>query len=171
MKYPTLVEHIYSCMDKADKSFAEIEALLAISSMAGFEVPLQASLAFRASRGFLKIARTKKFNFIDAVVDGIALAVPSAKLSGYNKYPAINRGAKMTQLAMKKILKGESVHPVDALAVYSSVVPSLTSKKIGASTASLIARQYGAISALIPKTENKSKKSKKEIILKIQNNL
>jgi hypothetical protein len=41
------------------------------------------------------------------------------------------------------------------------VVPSLTSKKIGASTASLIARQYGAISALIPKSENKSKKSKR----------
>jgi len=157
MKYPTLVDHLYSCMEKADTTLAETEALLAFSSIGGFEVEPKAYLAFKAIRSFLNLAKSRKFNFADAIINGIGLAVPSARLAGFNQYSGLNRGARLSQLIVKKTLKGESPHPANALTVYGSVVPSLTTKKIGASAATLLARQYAALSALKSKSGTKKK--------------
>lgn len=153
MKYPTLVEHVYGCIEKAEQSLTDVEALLAFSSVAGFEVPADALLAFKLSRGFLKLAKTKKFNLVDAVVDGIGIAMPSARLSGYKQHPALDRGARLLQLSMKKLIKGESIKPINALTVYSAAGPSLTTSKIGASTAGSLARQYAAINGFLPKSK------------------
>ena len=153
MKYPTLVEHVYGCIEKAEQSLTDVEALLAFSSVAGFEVPADALLAFKLSRGFLKLAKTKKFNLVDAVVDGIGIAMPSARLSGYKQYPGLDRGARLLQLSMKKLIKGESIKPINALTVYSAAGPSLTTSKIGASTAGSLARQYTAINGFLPKSK------------------
>lgn len=153
MKYPTVVEHVYGCIEKAEQSLIDLEALLAFSSVAGFEVPSDALLAFKLTRGFLKLAKTKKFNFVDAVVDGIGIAMPSARLSGYKQHPALDRGARLLQLSMKKLIKGESIKPINALTVYSAAGPSLTTSKIGASTAGTLARQYGAINGFLSKSK------------------
>lgn len=161
MKYPTLVDHVYGCIEKAEQSLTDLEALLAFSSVAGFEVPADALLAFKVSRGFLKLAKTKKFNLVDAVVDGIGIAMPSARLSGYKQHPGLDRGARLLQLSMKKLIKGESIKPINALTVYSAAGPSLTTSKIGASTAGSLARQYAAIDGFLPKSK-KSNKNKKQ---------
>jgi hypothetical protein len=159
MTNPTLIDHIYRCMDIADKSLAELELFLSFSALAGFDVPTEAYLAFKASRGFLKLAKTKTFNFVDAVVDGIGLAVPSARLAGYTNFPVLNRAARVTQFAIKKGIKGEKINPLlNGLGMYSAVVPSITSKKVGASTAGLMSRRIAALSAVIPKKANKPKK-------------
>ncbi len=153
MKYPTVVEHVYGCIEKAEQSLIDLEALLAFSSVAGFEVPADALLAFKLTRGFLKLAKTKKFNFVDAVVDGIGVAMPSARLSGYKQHPALDRGARLLQLSMKKLIKRESIKPINALTVYSAAGPSLTTNKIGASTAGNLARQYAAMNGFLSKSK------------------
>lgn len=158
MKYPTLVDHVYRCIEKAEQSLSDLEVLLAFSSVAGFQVPTEAQLAFKVSRGFLKLAKTKKVNFVDAVVDGIGLSVPSARLAGYTQHPVLDRGARLLQLGIKKIIKGESVKSINALTAYSAIIPSITSRKIGASTAGSLARQLVAVNSLIPKSKKSNKK-------------
>jgi hypothetical protein len=158
MKTPTLIDHIYGCIEKSEQSFADVEALLAFSSIAGFDVPANALFAFKLSRAALKLAKTRKVKFVDAVIDGIALAVPAARLSGYTKYSALDRGARVFQMGLKKVIKGESIKPANALLAYSSIVPSLTSRKIGASVAGSLARQHAAMNGYFhfPKSNKKT---------------
>jgi hypothetical protein len=81
---------------EAEQSFTHLETLCAVSSIGGFEVPSQAYLALRVARGLVKIAKTEKYKFSDAVIDGIGLAVPSVRLARIKQLPAVNKLAKIT---------------------------------------------------------------------------
>lgn len=146
---------------EADESFSHLEALCAFSSVGGFEVPSQAYLALRVARGLVKIAKTEKYKFSDAVIDGIGLAVPSIRLAGIKQLPAANKLAKITQIGIKRFTKKGSItnNFTNTAGVYSAAVPLITNNKsFKAAEIGLFARRAAAlkpIGALLAKLTNK----------------
>lgn len=148
-------------LTEADQSFSHLEALCAFSSVGGFEVPSQAYLALRVARGLVKIAKTEKYKFSDAVIDGIGLAVPSIRLAGIKQLPAANKLAKITQIGIKRFTKKGTITNdiTNTAGLYSSLVPLVTNNKsFKSAEIGLAARRATAlkpIGALLGKLTNK----------------
>lgn len=152
---------IETALDQADQSFSNLEALCAFASLGGFEVPSEAQLALKVGRGIVKIGKTRKFKFSDAVIDGIGLAVPSVRLAGIKQFPAANRIARLSQLAIKRIRGNKTTlanNVRNAGTVYSSLVPFATNNKsFKAAEAGLSVRRSVVLKSFLDKLDTMSK--------------
>ena len=118
-------------------------------------------MALKVGRGIVKIGKTRKFKFSDAVIDGIGLAVPAVRLAGIKNFPAANRIARLSQLAIKRIRGNKTTfanNVRNAGTVYSSLVPFATNNKsFKAAEAGLSVRRSVVLKSFLDKLDTMRK--------------